>query len=88
MPTISMFFGILVRMYYNDTDKHKEPHIHVKYAEYEAVYAFNGEILSGKLPSTQAAYVKAWTLLHADELRANWELCIAGEDAFKIEPLR
>jgi len=38
MPVISMFYGLIVSMYYLDTKKHKLPHIHVKYGEKETVY--------------------------------------------------
>jgi Domain of unknown function (DUF4160) len=34
MPTISQFFGILIRMYFND---HAPPHFHALYNEREAV---------------------------------------------------
>lgn len=39
MPTISMFYGILVRMYVLDIQRHHLPHIHVEYAEHNAVYS-------------------------------------------------
>ena len=28
MPTISMFYGILIRMFFRDIEKHHVPHIH------------------------------------------------------------
>ena len=28
MPTISMFYGILIRRFFHDTDPHHVPHIH------------------------------------------------------------
>ena len=31
MPTISMFFGILVFIFYYDNEQHHTPHIHVRY---------------------------------------------------------
>ena len=31
MPTISMFYGIIVRMLFMDTQQHHLPHIHVEY---------------------------------------------------------
>ena len=37
MPVISMFYGIIVRLFFMDNKEHKTPHIHVEYAEYEAV---------------------------------------------------
>ena len=88
MPTISMFQGILIRMYWNDTDRHKMPHFHAYYGESEAVFSLTGEILSGIFPHKQAAFVKAWALMHEDDLNANWRLALNGEEVFKIDPLR
>ncbi len=48
MPTISMFYGIIVYMYYVDNKQHQIPHIHVKYQEHEAVVSIpDGELLEG-----------------------------------------
>ena len=88
MPTISMFLGILVKMNWKDTGQHNLPHFHAFYAEHEAVFGLDGEIIAGNFPRKQAAFVKAWTLLHEDELRANWQLAVSGEMTFRIEPLR
>ena len=46
-----------------------------------------GELLAGDFPRKQAAYVKAWALLHEDDLKANWQLALNGEETFRIEPL-
>ncbi|MBQ3346761.1 MAG: DUF4160 domain-containing protein [Synergistaceae bacterium] len=46
-------------MYWRDNDKHKMPHMHAFYGEYEAVFTLDGEILSGDFPKKQAALVKA-----------------------------
>ena len=88
MPTISMFYGILIRMYWNDTKQHNLPHFHAFYGEYEAVFGLDGEIIEGKFPRRQSTFVKAWALLHEEELIANWKLAINGEITFRIEPLR
>jgi hypothetical protein len=37
MPVISMFYGLIIAMYYLDTKQHNLPHIHVKYSGIEAV---------------------------------------------------
>ena len=51
MPTISMFYGILILMYFHDNKKHSRPHIHAEYGEYEASIAIeDGIVLSGSLP--------------------------------------
>ena len=46
MPTISMFYGILIRMYYDD---HNPPHIHALYGDEAACYDFEGNIINGAL---------------------------------------
>ena len=89
MPTISMFYGILVAMYVLDTKKHHLPHIHVRYNEFKAVLGIpEGEVLEGQLPSRQMRLVQAWVELHRDELMADWMLSCEGQQPFKIDPLR
>ncbi|TAA76129.1 MAG: protein of unknown function (DUF4160) [Candidatus Electronema aureum] len=61
LPTISMFYGIIVRMYFAPNE-HPPPHFHVYYAEYKAI--------------------------HQDELMADWNLMMNGEEPFKIQPLQ
>lgn len=85
MPTISMFYGILIRMYYDD---HNPPHIHALYGDDEACYDFNGQVIDGKLPNKQERLVLAWIEIHKEELEANWKLARDGEQIFKIEPLK
>ncbi len=88
MPTISMFYGILIRMYQEINGKHNRPHFHAKYNEFEVVLALDGTVLEGSLPTRQMKMVEAWAVIHEDELRANWQLLSEGEAAFKIEPLK
>lgn len=88
MPTISMFYGILIRMNWKDSGQHNCPHFHAYYGDYEASFNFEGEILAGKFPKKQAAFVQAWALLHEEELAANWSLALNGENTFRIDPLR
>ena len=58
MPTISMFYGIIVYMYFIDNKQHHVPHIHVKYQENEAVIAIpHGELLDGSIPNTKMKLV-------------------------------
>lgn len=89
MPTISMFYGILVSMYALDIQKHHSPHIHIRYAEFRASIEIpTGNLLDGNLPPKQMKLVQAWIALHTDELMADWELASAGETPYKIDPLR
>ncbi len=88
MPTISMFFGIIIRMYYAPSE-HNLPHIHVYYQEYKSVVnILSLDTIVGELPSKQQRLVIAWIEIHKDELIADWELCQNGEKPFSIEPLK
>lgn len=88
MPTLSMFYGIIVRMQSERGGKHNVPHIHALYGEHEIVMDFEGEVIEGSFPKKQLRYLQAWVLLHEDELKANWTLLLAGDGYFKIEPLK
>lgn len=84
MPTISMFYGIIIRMYYTD---HNPAHIHAYYGKYIASFDFNDNILKGSMPSKQIKLIQAWILLRKEDLKANWELVKNCEPPFKIKPL-
>ena len=89
MPTISMFYGILILMYFYDNKKHSVPHIHAEYGEYEATIAIgDGSVLGGSLPPAKMKLVQAWIEIHRDDLMADWKLAVSGEPVFKIDPLR
>ncbi|MBN2824040.1 MAG: DUF4160 domain-containing protein [Campylobacterales bacterium] len=89
MPTISMFYGIVVMMYYYDNKQHNLPHIHVRYQGSKAVFSIDScEMIEGDLPKKQQKLVSAWMEIHKDELIADWELASAGEQPYKIEPLK
>ncbi|MGM0621657.1 MAG: DUF4160 domain-containing protein [Bacteroidota bacterium] len=88
MPTISMFFGLIIRMYYAPKE-HNPPHIHVYYQDSKAsVDITSGELISGEIPGRKMKLVQAWVEIHKEELLADWQLCQNGEKPFKIDPLR
>jgi hypothetical protein len=71
-----------------DSQHHNLPHIHARYAEFEASISIgDGEILASELPRKQLRLVQAWIELHRDELAADWELAVSGEKPYKIAPL-
>ena len=86
MPTISMFYGIVIRMYNNG--EHNPPHFHAYYQGKEAVFDFDGNLSDGEMPLRQRKLITAWAEIHRDELFANWELAMNEEPLYKIEPLR
>ncbi|MCF8077594.1 MAG: DUF4160 domain-containing protein [Desulfotignum sp.] len=88
MPTISMFFRIIIRMYFAPSEQ-QPPHFHVYYAEHKATVDIRTcELTQGYLPKKQTKLVLAWAELHQEELMANWKLVMNGEEPFKIKPLQ
>jgi uncharacterized protein DUF4160 len=89
LPIISMFYGIIVRMYYADNQQHHIPHIHVEYGGRRAVFSIrDGELLAGNFPKSKTRLVDAWIEIHREELEADWKLAVNNEEVFKIDPLK
>jgi uncharacterized protein DUF4160 len=61
MPTISAFYGILIRMFFND---HAPPHFHARYGEFEATIDIGSlEVIEGELPSRALPLVREWAMI-------------------------
>ncbi len=89
MPILSMFYGIIIRMYFMDNRQHHTPHIHAEYSGSKAVFNIeDGSVLAGSLPPGKSRLVQAWIEIRREELMADWQLALNGEEVFKIEPLR
>lgn len=89
MPTISMFYGIVIYLYFFDDERHKLPHIHARYQGQEASFSIaDGALLSGEIPQSKAKLVAAWMEIHRESLLADWDLAVSGQTPFPIEPLR
>jgi hypothetical protein len=89
MPVISMFYGLIVSLYYFDNKQHHLPHIHVSYSGMEAVFSIEtGELIDGSLPKSKMKLVEAWIELRREDLMADWQLAINGQRIFPIEPLK
>lgn len=84
MSTISMFYGIIIRMYYDD---HNTPHFHVFFGEYKASFDFDGELIDGNMPNSKIKLISAWALIHKEDLMANWRLAKNSENLYNINPL-
>jgi hypothetical protein len=85
MPTVSTFFGILIRMYLAD---HPPPHFHAAYQDDEAkIHIETLQVIEGHLPRRQLTLVRRWAEAHRDELRANWLLVEQRQRLNQIEPL-
>lgn len=86
MPTISSFYGIMIRMYWNERD-HPIPHFHAEYADEFASIALDGTVLAGSLPGRALRLVRDWATLHHDELLAHWQHARNRESLVRIDPL-
>jgi hypothetical protein len=85
VPEISRFFGIIIRMYFDD---HDPPHFHAIYGNYEAQLTINPiQIMNGELPRRALSLVIEWAALHQTELTENWQRLHRSESAQKIPPL-
>ncbi len=88
MPTISMFYGIIIRMYCAPSE-HNPPHIHAYYQDYKVIVDIKKrKITKGKLPRKKERLILAWVEIHQEELLADWNLASNGELPFKIDPLK
>ena len=88
MPTISMFYGVLIRMFFYDTEKHHTPHIHAEYQGAVAVYSIHdGAVLAGNLPPKKHKLVLAWVEIHQEDLLADWTLVVNGRTPLPIRGL-
>ena len=85
VPTISVFYGIVIAMFFND---HDPPHFHARYAEHQGRVAIEtGDLLGGYLPPRAVRLVREWADLHRDELLQNWRLARELEPLVAIDPL-
>lgn len=85
MPEISRFYGIVIRMYFND---HLPPHFHAQYGQHEALIAIGDlGIFAGGLPPRALGLVTEWASTHRMELESAWNRASNMEPIGKIEPL-
>ena len=87
MPIISSFYGIIIRMYFKDSEQHHLPHFHAKFGSESASFDLDGNIIAGSFPAKQTKYIVAWADIHRDELSALWEIMQTDEEYFKIRGL-
>jgi len=85
MPIISRFFGIIIRMFFNE---HAPPHFHAEYGEYRATVDIRSlTVVDGKLPRRATELVLDWAELHQGELLRDWALCQNHQQPAEIQPL-
>lgn len=85
MPEISRFYGIIIRMFY---DEHNPPHFHADYAGHRVSVNIKDGIVEGKIPKRALKLVFEWMEKHEEELLENWEKCQSGIEPDPIKPLK
>ena len=85
MPEISRFFGIVIKMFYDD---HNPPHFHAEYGGHLAlVDIMRLSVFSGQLPARVLGLVIEWATIHQKDLLADWDQARNQRELFKIDPL-
>jgi hypothetical protein len=85
MPIISLFFGIVIRMFYKE---HEPVHFHAEYQGQQGKFDLEGEMVVGNIQSrTALRLIREWASLHRRELETNWKKMKAGRPLERIEPL-
>lgn len=85
MPEISRFFGIVIKMFFDD---HNPPHFHAEYSgEIALVEIHTLSVLSGRLPPRVMGLVIEWATIHQQELLVDWQRAQARQELHRIAPL-
>ena len=84
MPEISRFYGIVIKMFFNE---HNPPHFHAEYQGYKVSISIEGGIVEGKMPKNALKLIFEWLEFHRQELLDNWETVQKTGEYKKIEPL-
>lgn len=85
MPEISRFFGIVIKMFFDD---HNPPHFHAEYCgDVALIEISNLSVFSGRLPPRVMGLVIEWATIHQQELFGDWERALAQQELLKIAPL-
>ena len=86
MPEISRFFGIVIKMFYED---HNPPHFHAEYGDEKVLIEIRTlSVFAGGLSPRAMGLVIEWATLHQQELLADWEKARAYEELKEIDPLK
>ncbi len=85
VPIVSVFFGIVIRMYHLD---HGPAHFHAEFRGQNAIFDLQGRLIDGDIrPGKVRRLVEIWARLHRFELEANWHRIRVGRSLERIEPL-
>jgi len=84
MPEISRFYGIVIKMFFNE---HVPPHFHAEYQGFKVSVSIEKGIVDGKMPKRALKLIFELLEIHQEELIENWNSIEETGDFSKIEPL-
>ena len=87
MPIISQFYGIIITMYFGESEKHHKPHLHARYNGMKATYDLDSNKLNGEMPLKQDKLIQAWIQIPEEQFKSLWILMQEEQKYFKIKPL-
>ncbi len=88
MPRVSHFYGVTIRMFFNEDFHSGRPHFHAEYAGAKATFGIEDlNYIVGARPPRVEQMVRRWARLHESELRANWTRARAHQPLLPIDPL-
>lgn len=83
MPIISRFYGIIIKMYFQQSE-YNPPHFLALYGEYIGAFDIKTlTMIEGDLPAKAQSLVKEWAIQHKDELQKIWDT----QEFIKLPPL-
>ncbi len=83
MPTLSSFYGIVIKMYFQQSE-HNPPHFHAIYGEFMgSIDIQTGKLIEGDLPDRALKLILEWLDIHKNELIEMWNT----QEFKKISPL-
>ena len=86
MPEICRFYGIIIKMFFED---HNPPHFHAIYSEFESIIAIETlAVIAGDLPPRALGLVMEWASINQGELLTFWTKAKKSEPIGKLEPLK
>jgi len=73
MPVIARFYGIVIKMYFSQSE-HGVAHFHAVYGEFNGVFNIETlEMMEGDLPLRAQRLVRDWALQYQQELLQMWQ---------------
>lgn len=72
MPVIARFYGLIIKMYFQQKE-HNPPHFHAVYGEYMGAFDIQTlKMIEGDLPEKAQSLVREWAINYKEDLLKIW----------------